>query len=513
MLCHFFKTPPDCPYRWSPQRLASSSTTSRGRSYPGRYRTLAPNSQVDETLFGSPTPVSVIQTTSQHRQIPRHDPLGGAVIIPSAEFQRMATSRVLDKAGKTEEHRSSRPEARLQIYKADLSFKKNQALTELELGAQDRARRLMERANASRMEREDEIKKLNQLIQGAQCQAILDAQIQEKKQLEAEMAEEEKRLDIMMEVERRKALETEEKIDELRKQQRIRGMQQIYDQIEQHREEKKVEDEIKEQERQQIREKQEKMNLEDLEALEKKKVAQKLLQEESMRINAETMRAKEQRMEEERLATMRAMEYIKNKQGQEAEYEAEQNRIRKEKELEIARLLAQQEKAKDHKAEQDELRARRNQEIADREWRRKERELAAKKAQEEAMLREACLEQVHSKMHCLSIEGAQKKAEFARVLKAQQEAIAKQEQEEERQNQKAHRHAQAIRQQMRESELSAIAKRCETFKEADRLIEEARQRRVRLDEIKKKKLEELKATGISEKYVSEVERKAQMYKL
>lgn len=61
-----------------------------------------------------------------------------------------------------------------------------------------------------------------QLILGAQCQATRDAQIQEKKQIQAEMSEEEKRLDAMMEVERRKALETVEQIDELRKHQRIR---------------------------------------------------------------------------------------------------------------------------------------------------------------------------------------------------------------------------------------------------------------------------------------------------
>lgn len=74
----------------------------------------------------------------------------------------------------------------------------------------------------------------------------------------------------------------------------------------------------------------------------------------------------------------------------------------------------------------------------------------------------------------------------------QQETIIKQKEEEEKQRQKANRHAEAIRHQVRERELSAIAKRREIFKEADRLIEEARQRRVRLDEIKEKKLKELK---------------------
>lgn len=60
------------------------------------------------------------------------------------------------------------------------------------------------------------------MIMGAQCQATRDVQIQEKRQIQAELLEEEKRLDVMMEVERRKALETEEEIDELRKNQMIR---------------------------------------------------------------------------------------------------------------------------------------------------------------------------------------------------------------------------------------------------------------------------------------------------
>lgn len=61
-----------------------------------------------------------------------------------------------------------------------------------------------------------------QLILDAQCQATRDAQIQEKKQIQEELAEEEKCLDAMMEAERHKALDTERQIDELRKQQRIR---------------------------------------------------------------------------------------------------------------------------------------------------------------------------------------------------------------------------------------------------------------------------------------------------
>lgn len=76
--------------------------------------------------------------------------------------------------------------------------------------------------------------------------------------------------------------------------------------------------------------------------------------------------------------------------------------------------------------------------------------------------------------------------------RVQQEAITKEKEEEEKQRQKAHRQADALRYQVRQRELSAIAKRREILDEADRLKEEARQRRVRLSEIKEKKLKELK---------------------
>ncbi|XP_050921310.1 cilia- and flagella-associated protein 45 [Lates calcarifer] len=526
-------------------RPASDSTSSRSSSYTRRYRTRAHTSQVDETLFGSPNPISprnrgksapiakgksqkneegetiqiITKDLIRNLRVPLEDPSGESIILPADEFKRITSaSRVLTKEEreavkeayqkKKEEELRVAEEKKRQIYEADLSRKENHALTELELEARDRAQRLVERANALRMEQEDEIKKLNQLILGAQCQATRDAQIQEKKQILAQLSEEEKRLDAMMEVERRKALRTEEEIDELRKQQRINGMQQIYDQIRRRQEERQLQEEVRQLEGQQVRENQERMNLEDLKALEKKREEQLRLHGEVMRINAETMQAKERRSEEEKLADMRHMEYIRKKLEREAEYEAEQRRIKKERELEIARLRARQEKAKDYKAEQDELRARRNREAADREWRRKEKELAEKKVQEEAMLRAARLEQVRCKEHFLSIEAGREKAEFERVLKVQQEAIVRQKEVEEKQREKAQRNLEAIRHQVKERELSAIAKRREIFKEVDRLMEETRQRRMRLDEIKDKKLKELRDTGLSEKYCSEVERKA-----
>lgn len=144
-------------------------------------------------------------------------------------------------------------EMKRKIMEADMDRREKKVLTEQELEAQERAQAQVERAGALRMEQEEEIRMLNkvagsslllfqggsqglcwwehlclnlptspQLILDAQCQATRDAQIQEKQQIKAELAEEEKRLDSMMEMERHVALEAEKEIHGLRKQQRIR---------------------------------------------------------------------------------------------------------------------------------------------------------------------------------------------------------------------------------------------------------------------------------------------------
>ncbi|XP_072551518.1 cilia- and flagella-associated protein 45 isoform X2 [Salminus brasiliensis] len=517
-----------------------------------RYRTRALTSQVDEALFATPkqsayelkdeakgsmsgsrklsrsAPASKAQKTETVRiitkdlirdlRIPNADPSGQSIILCTAEIGRItAESRVptkeeqdvtLESLRKTREEAMNAAEERKTLMRqADLSRQKNQGLSDLEAEARERAQYLLERANALRMEQEDEVKKLNEWILAAQCHAVRDTQILEKKQILSELQEEERRLDAMMEVDRRRALEMQEQIDQLRKQQRIQGKTCILKQIEDRLEERMLLDEVKEQEGQQMLENLERMQMEELEAMERKKAEQRRLLIEIQKINEENLLTKERRKEEERLEDLRALEYTRKKLERDAEYEAEQRRIKKEKEKEVARLRALQERDRDHKAEQDELRARRNQEAAEREWRRKEKEQTKKKLEEEERLKAARLEQVIHREHMLSIEAGRERAEFERVLRTQQELIAREKQKEQLYRQQVLRHAEGVRQQVREREMLAVTRRRELFREGERLDEEARSRRARLEEIKEKKLKELKAAGLPEKYCSEVEQK------
>jgi hypothetical protein len=118
----------------------------------------------------------------------------------------------------------------------DQQRKKNGPLEDIDQEAKEEAEYMLKRANELRQEQEDEVKHLNevrleirvlnfslcvflQLILNAKCHAIRDAQVLEKQQVKKEMAEEDKRLDIMMEIERINALKIQEEIEERRHQQ------------------------------------------------------------------------------------------------------------------------------------------------------------------------------------------------------------------------------------------------------------------------------------------------------
>ncbi|XDV28641.1 hypothetical protein PO909_031872, partial [Leuciscus waleckii] len=501
-----------------------------------RDRTRALTSYVDETLFGTPKQHSAAdmkdgaegrsvrsrtlsRTAAATKQpetiriitkdlirdlrIRRENPPEQPLIMSSDQFMEfMARSHVPseeEKAAVLRARRQAHKEAldsveqrKAQMRQADLSRQKNQKLSELEIEARDRAQYLLERANTMRMEQEDEVKNLNELIREVQCHAVWDAQIKEKKQNRTKWLEEEKRLDAIMEVERRRAVETQEKNEQLCKEKMIQGKLRVRDQIQMRREEKMLEDEMKEEEGQQFLKNMEKMQMEELKVIERKKEEQRKLLQDIQRINEENLLAKEQKKEEERLADLRAVEYTTKKLEREAEYEAVQVIMKKEKEKEVAQLRALQERDRDHKAEQNEIRARRNQEEAAREWRRKEKEQTMKKLGEEEKLKAARLEQITHKDHMVAIEARQERAEFERVLRAQQDLIEKEQGKEEQRHQHIQRHAEAARQQIRERELRAVSQHRELFQEGERLQEEARSRRARLDEIKEKKLRELR---------------------
>ncbi|XP_029423094.1 cilia- and flagella-associated protein 45 isoform X2 [Nannospalax galili] len=532
---------------------SSASTASNRSRNRTRYRTKAMSSEVDESLFGGVKPLAHGQSNSpivllrdkhairktlnalgvnrkpetiqlitrdmvRELIIPTDDPSGESLIISPEEFERIKwASQVLTKEELEAREQAFKKEkeaimdavtTRKKIMKQKEMVWNNKKLSDLEEVAKERAQNLLQRANKLRMEQEEELKDFSKIILNAKCHAIRDAQILEKQQIKKELDAEDKRLDLMMEVERQKSIQRQEEREMKRREERIRGKRHIVEQIQKNEEERSLLAELREQEKEQMLAYLERLQEEDLLDMERRHEEKLKMQAEIKRINDENQKQKAERMAQEQLADQLVMEFTKKKMAREAEFEAEQEKIRREKEKEIARLRAIQEKAQDYRAEQDALRAKRNQEAADREWRRKEKENAQKKMETEEKLRKSRLEQVAFKEHTLAVQVQRERDEFERILRAQREQIEKEKLEQEKKATGCLQHANELRRQVRENQQRQVQNRLATFEEGRRLKEEAQKRRERIEDIKKQKLEELRATGLPEKYCIEAEHKA-----
>ena len=76
--------------------------------------------------------------------------------------------------------------------------------------------------------------------------------------------------------------------------------------------------------------------------------------------------------------------------------------------------------------------------------------------------------------------------------RAQKELVEKERREDDEARKKRHYHADEVRDQIREKEQLRISERNAFFEEGVKLDHEARQRRVKLEDVKKKKLETLR---------------------
>jgi len=92
---------------------------------------------------------------------------------------------------------------------------------------------------------------------------IRDKQINENKKLEQEWVDEQKKLDLMMEIERLKVLKVEEEREKVKAAQRIKGKQVIVDQIQERTLLRMKEQEVRDKERIQLLGNIEKMKKED----------------------------------------------------------------------------------------------------------------------------------------------------------------------------------------------------------------------------------------------------------
>eukprot|EP00051_Salpingoeca_urceolata_P004904 m.68742 g.68742 ORF g.68742 m.68742 type:complete len:558 (+) comp13925_c0_seq1:220-1893(+) len=439
------------------------------------------------------------------------------VVLSQADYDRICRSAVV----KTKEQlRKEREQAkaskldraeqasrrRAEMQQVEARQRKAQPISDLELEEQQKRERITEGATRLREEEEDEIKRLNEMILQAKVYAIRDAQMQEKVQLHEQDRDYELRLDQMMEEERIKGLQQQEEADMDVKRKRIADATELRKQIQEREMQALLAEELKEQETQAMIRQLEEMKVEDEKVLAEKREKARVVMEDASRYNDEARRLRQQLVEAEKEEDKRVAEYLKEKAAKEAELEAEKKREALAREKELARLRAMQESVGDKIAERQALEAKRAQDDRERQLRKEEREKERKRQEILADLQQSREEQLRAKEAVLAYQSRLEREDFERVLQAQQELIAQEEEKKLADHSKRRDFQKEIRSQIVEKESERVGHRKEFFEEGRRLDQEAQARRKKLDEIKQRKLAELQAAGVDDKYLGPIKR-------
>merc|ERR1719217_598586 len=201
--------------------------------------------------------------------------------------------------------------------------KKKAMLSDFETDERAQRNGVLEKAKQALDEEMDDVKHMNQMMLYSKIVTIRDAQIQEKRYIQQEKEEEERQLDMMMEIERLKALKMYEEREKKRVTDQRRGAQVIIEQIKDRQAQRMKEEEHRDQERSFILKQIDALKEEEVEQGKAKRFAAKRLMDEVNEANAAATKIKEE-VEQER--------------------EEELQRLADEKEAETSKLRAQQEK-------------------------------------------------------------------------------------------------------------------------------------------------------------------------
>mmetsp|Transcript_108612 Transcript_108612/g.242471 ORF Transcript_108612/g.242471 Transcript_108612/m.242471 type:complete len:523 (+) Transcript_108612:111-1679(+) len=510
----------------------SAPNSARGRSM--NYRNT--HADIDETLFGngnqtdrggrhrreSEKEIQIVGKDTVQVRKKFNRSVGGAkqdaVIIAASELNRLRdNAKLLTKEEEIEQKRRQEEAyaERMQksiarkekIRQMEEERKKNALLVDEKKDGRAQKNSVLERAKQMLDEDMDDVKHMNQMMLYGKVVTIRDAQIQEKRNTQAEKEEEERHLDAMMEIERLKALRMYEVREKERLESQRSGAKVIIEQIKDRQAQRMREEEQRDQERAFILKQIEALKAEEVEQQRQKKMAAERLMVEVNEANAAAMKIKEDKMLAGKLEEQKIIQYQQDRERRERELEEEKAAIAAEKEAETARLRAQQEKAQDKAAEMDALRAKRAMEAAERAARAKEKAEADKLEAMNCDLKVARRQQQAEKERRLGEQAKYERDEFERIIEVQM-------QQEEAERQRQHeehlmriQHSNELRGQIAAREEKAYQERRDFLEEGNTVRSTIGGERKKLEKIKSRKIDELKKSGVPEKYWAELARK------
>ena len=389
---------------------------------------------------------------------------------------------------------------REQIISIDRNRKCVPEMTELDIEDRTRDEKTVSKALHALDEEMDEVKKINQMIALAKVQTILEVQRDEKKRILEEEKLAERKVEALMEKERVQALTDQEKIEKKRESEHRHRSLDVLQQIKEREKLRVLDEEVKIKERLWLQRKVEQERLAEERRLSSKLEAQKQLREEIIKANELATQQKSEakaRSKEEDLMYLEYQRLLAQKERERDEVEALEAANR---EQEITRLRASQEKANNKEAALDALRAKRALEAAERAAREKERRDKEIQAQINKSLSDARRVQQAEKQLMILEQARMEKKEFDTLneTQARLEAAAGLRQDHEKQKQLEY--VKELRGQISAVREKRAQERQDFLEEGNLIRAKMHAEQRRLNEVRKSKLELLIRSGVPEKH-------------
>ena len=352
---------------------------------------------------------------------------------------------------------------------------------------------------------EDCVKQMEKLSLCAKVATIRERQLKEHEMMDDLYKKKEKKLDEMMELERLKELRQQQNREDNRKQLQRDGCMIIIDQIKQKEYERIKQKDIIERERQMIQRQIREMHLEDIRQAEKKRMTNEKAAKEIVESNRINALNKQKKILEEKEEDLRILKYNLEKARKEEEEIKEKKRLRDEKEREIQKLREKQEKANDKLAEMAAIQAKRAYEQNEREIKLKEKngQLIRQKKIEE--LKEINERQRKDKKRQLMEIAKKEKEEHDRIIEKNMEDIEKDRRMEEIKKKKIYENKYDLIKLIKMKEEKEKMKNKELQEEGRKEKQMRDDWKLRMENIKQQKIQELKNLGIKRKYIVDLE--------
>lgn len=409
--------------------------------------------------------------------------------------------REKQEAAARQEQRQAVSKARkARMIKLEEERKRNAPPSVLEMEKRREKSKVLKNAAYLTSEELDDVKTMNAFAAYAKTVTIRNAQLEEKCERKRRARDAERVKDIAMEVDRLKMVKTYQDREAERKRKMVEDRKVIEKQIAlraQKREEAKAAiraEQLERKKRMEAEAEEEKVEL----ARQQERQREHL--EEVLKANAAAIAAKEKLKQDEIEEDKRIMAYLKEEDEKKRRREEEEARVKQQRELEIARLRAQQEKFADKQAELDALRAKRAFEASEREYRKRMLAEAERRAAAQQDLNESRAKQKADKEWELALEAKRQREEFHRNRRVQEEWMARERAEREAKLRAAHQHKDellveiAAREQKRKEDRKQFLTQAQTEQAArDANLDKLRR-------IRDRKVQELLDQGVDERY-------------